>query len=55
MPAVAPGGTGSLLVRLIVSGVPAGTVMTTGDQLVAAFGLVAAQVAVLPLTTAPQV
>jgi hypothetical protein len=44
-----------LLVRLISSVVPVGTVITTGAQDPAgAFELSAAQVAVDPLTTAPQ-
>jgi hypothetical protein len=39
-----PGGTGRELVKLIVKG-PGGTVITTGDHPVNAFGLEAAQVA----------
>src|SRR5215469_4231161 len=51
-------GTGRLLVRLIASPpvAPVGTVMTTGDQtvVVVAAAFKAAQVAVEPATTAPQ-
>jgi hypothetical protein len=42
-----------LFVRLIVSDVPVGTVITTGDH-PAAVGFDAAHVAVEPLTGAPQ-
>jgi hypothetical protein len=45
-----------LFVRLICSACPVGTVITTGDQLagVVAAGFNAAQVAVEPVTAAPQ-
>src|SRR5580693_5103805 len=43
-----------LFVRLIVSACPVGTVITTGDQPLPTFGFNEAQVAVEPVTTAPQ-
>ncbi len=50
MPAVAPGGVGRLLVKLIVT-LPGGTVITTGDQPIPAFAFNGAQLAGLESAT----
>ena len=56
MPLAAPGGTGRLLVKLIVKICTVGTVITTGDQVPAvALKFNEAQVAVEPVAAAPQV
>ena len=52
IPVLAPGGVGSVLVKLMVR-LPGGTVITTGDQLLPAAGFAAAQLA--PLAAPVQV